>query len=167
MLHEALRYIQEHPGIFLLRTVNRVPRFWGFDHIASATVRGGWPQCGKMGFLLCLAVESGGYCLTMLLVICGFFLTLAAMARKDVGLLIAVVLAYQLPYTLSFAYSIYHFPVMGFLFPFAGLSLDRAWREGAAFWQTIKGKTWLWVAVAVFVLIQLEYAWQVMAYEGR
>ena len=159
--------IREHPGIFLLRTANRIRAFWGFDHIATATVRGDWPQCGKTIFLLCLVVEAGGYCLAMLLVICGFFLASpAAMAKQDALLLIAAVLAYQLPYTLSFAYSIYHFPVMGFLFPFAGLSLDKAWREGAAFWPSIKGRKWLWIAMGIFLLMQIEYACQVIAYEG-
>jgi hypothetical protein len=167
MVHEAFRYIQEHPAIFLLRTANRIRAFWGFDHNAAATVRGAWSEGGKKtAFLLCLVAEGGGYCLTMLLVICGLFLTPGAMAKKDVALLIAVVLAYQLPYTLSFACGIYHFPVMGLLFPFAGLALDKAWREGAAFWQTIKGRVWLWVAVALFLLIQIEYACQVLAYEG-
>ena len=102
----------------------------------------------------------------MLLVICGLFLAPAAMAKTDVALLIAAVLAYQLPYTISFAYSIYHFPVMGLLFPFAGLALAQAWRKGAAFWRTIKGRKWLWVAEGMFVLIQIEYACQVIAYEG-
>jgi hypothetical protein len=167
MVHEALRYIREHPGIFLLRTANRIRAFWGFDHIAAATVRGGWPECGKPTVFLCLVVEAGGYCLVMLLVICGFFLASpAAMAKQNTLLLIAAVLAYQLPYTLSFAYSIYHFPVMGLLFPFAGLSLDKAWRERAAFWPSIKGRKWLWTALGIFVLLQIEYACQVIAYEG-
>jgi 4-amino-4-deoxy-L-arabinose transferase-like glycosyltransferase len=167
MVHEAIRYIRQRPDLFLLRTVNRIRAFWGFDHIAAATVRGGWPQCGKLRPLICLAVEGGGYCFTMLLVICGFFLVSpATMAKKDALLLVAVVLAYQLPYTLSFAYSIYHFPVMGLLFPFAGLSLEKAWRERGTFWQSIKGRKWLWIALAVFVLMQLEYACQVMLYEG-
>jgi hypothetical protein len=166
MIHEALRYIREHPAIFLLRTANRIRAFWGFDHNAAATVRGAWPEGGKTVFLLCLAAEAGGYCLTMLLVICGLFLAPGVMAKKDIALLIAVVLAYQLPYTLSFACGIYHFPVMGLLFPFAGLSLDKAWRERATFWQTIKGRKWLWIAAAIFLLIQIEYAWQVLAYEG-
>jgi len=94
MVKEALRYIRERPDIFLLRTVNRIRAFWGFDDNASITVRGGLPQWGKTGFVLCLAAEAGGYCLTMLLVICGLFLTPGAMAKKDVGLLIAVVLAF-------------------------------------------------------------------------
>jgi len=166
LMRAAVRYIWEHPAIFLLRTVNRIRAFWGFDHNATATVRGSLPQWGRTGFALSLAVEAGGYCLTMLLVICGLFLVSGAMAKNDVGLLIALVLAYQLPYTISFASGLYHFPVMGLLFPFAGLALDRAWRERGAFWQTIRGRKWLWVAVGVFLLIQIEYACQVIAYEG-
>ena len=147
LVHATFRYIWEHPVIFLLRTSNRLRAFWGFDQHTTVTVRGGWPEVGMKGFLLCLAVEAGGYCLTMVLVICGLFLLpKGAMARRDIGLLIGVLLAYQLPYAISFACSIYHYPVMGLLFPFAGLSLDMAWRERATFWQTIKGRTWLWVA---------------------
>ncbi len=102
----------------------------------------------------------------MLLVIGGLFLAPAAMAKKHIALLIAVVLAYQAPYALSMASGLYHFPIMGLLFPFAGLSLDAAWREGAALWPTIQGRTWLGVAAGIFLLIQVEYAYQVIAYEG-
>ena len=126
MVHEALRYIGEHPGIFLLRTANRIRAFWGADHIAAATVRGGWPRCGKAGFALC---PGGGSWRLLPYHAAGDlrpFLAPAAMAKTDVALLIAAVLAYQLPYTISFAYSIYHFPVMGLLFPFAGLALAQA-----------------------------------------
>ncbi len=138
MLHEALRYIWEHPAVFLLRTTNRIRAFWGFDHAATAAVRGGWPECGRTEFLLCLAVEAGGYFLAMVLVICGLFLAPKAMAKKDIGLLIAVVLAYQLPYAFSMAAGMYHFPIMGLLFPFAGLSLDKAWRKGRRFGRPSK-----------------------------
>ena len=159
-------YRRASGDLFLLRTANRIRAFWGADHIAAATVRGGWPRSGKRVFALCPAVEAGGYCLTMLLVICDLFLAPAAMAKTDVALLIAAVLAYQLPYTISFAYSIYHFPVMGLLFPFAGLALAQAWREGRRSGGPSRAGSGSGSRKGIFVLNRLEYACQVIAYEG-
>jgi len=166
LMHEALRYIWERPDIFVLRTMNRLRTFWGFDYPASGRVMEDWPWCGAWGVLCSLAVEAGGYCLTMFWVICGFFLFPRAMATKHALFLIAVVVAYQLPYMIAFGSGSYHGAVIAFLFPFAGLSLDEARREGTAFWSTIKGRKWFWIAVGFFILVQLEYAYFVFAYHG-
>ena len=164
MMYEALRYIRERPDIFMLRTVNRIRAFWGFEYAASGRMRDEWPACGKAGVLLALAVEAGGYCLTMVCVICGFFWVSRAMALRHALFLIAIVAAYQLPYAIVYGCGGYHEAVVNFLFPFAGLSLDKARRDGMAFWRTIKGMKWLWIAVGIFVLIQVEYACHVLAF---
>ena len=81
-------------------------------------------------------------------------------------LLVGLALAYQVPYALVYACGSYRFPVMGFLFPFAGLALDEMRRGGREFWRTVKGMRWLWISVGVFVIIQVEYAYFLFAHLG-
>jgi hypothetical protein len=162
LMREAWRYILARPDIFALRTANRIRSFWGFDYIASASPSIG----GTAARLLCLSAEAGGYCIVMLLILCGVFLSRRSMTVWHAVLLVGLALAYQVPYALVYASGSYRFPVMGFLFPFAGLALDEMRRGGGEFWRTVKRKRWLWIAVGVFVLIQLEYAYFLFAYSG-
>ncbi len=165
MLHEAKRYILARPGIFLLRTVNRIRAFWGFDYLASANVQQAhWGGRAALG--LCLAAEAGGYCLTMLLVLAGLFWWRRAMSGGHVVLLVALTLAYQLPYAFIVACGSYRFPVMGFLFPFAGLALDEMCRGESDLWRSLRAMRWFWACAAIFVAIQLEYAYFLFSYYG-
>jgi hypothetical protein len=165
MLREAQRYIVARPDIFLLRTVNRIRAFWGFDYLVSANVKEArWGGRAALG--LCLAAEAGGYCLGMLLVLVGLFLWRKAMTGGHALLLIALTLAYQLPYAFIVACGSYRFPVMGLLFPFAGLALDEICRGGSGFWRSLKAKRWFWISAAIFLAIQLEYAYFLFSYHG-
>jgi len=165
MLHEAKRYILARPDIFLLRTVNRIRAFWGFDYLASANVQQAhWGGRAALG--LCLAAEAGGYCLTMLLVLAGLFLWQRAMTGGHAALLVGLTMAYQLPYAFIVACGSYRFPVMGFLFPFAGFVLDEIFRGGSDFWRSLRAMRWFWVFVAIFVAIQLEYTYFLFSYYG-
>ena len=163
MVHEALRYIGERPDVFAFRTVNRIRAFWGFDYIAAGRIKEHWRTAGMLPVL---AVEAGDTPSPCCWSFCGFFLVSRAMATRYALFLLAVVLAYQLPYMIVYGCGCYHHAVISFLFPFAGVTLDEAQRGGMAFWRTIRGMKWLWVAVVVFLLIQIEYAWQVMLYRG-
>jgi hypothetical protein len=166
MLREAWRYILARPDIFLLRTANRVRAFWGFDYIVSANIEVSRSVSGAVARLLCLGAEAGGYCVVMLLVILGLFLSRRAMTVGHAALLVGLALAYQAPYALVYACGSYRFPVMGFLFPFAGLALDEIWRGGGDFWRTVKGMRWFWISIGIFVLVQLEYAYFIFAYSN-
>lgn len=155
MLHEGLQYIAERPDVFLLRTVNRIRAYWGFDYLTASDLDApAWIRAA------CLAIEAGGYILTMLLVIAGVFLYARGMEAKNAVLLIALVAALQLPYALSFACGRYHFPDMGFLIPFAGLAIDVLRRKEAGRWHV----RWYWTSVAIFLAIQVEYAWQIYSW---
>jgi hypothetical protein len=123
MMREAIRYTTQRPGVFLLRTLNRLRAFWGFDYLTTAIVQSEWPSCGKAGVLAVLAIEATGYALVMLLAIAGLFMFTKGMAFRFVLFLIAIVLAYQSPYVLSFANGTYHPPVVVFLFPFAAMAM--------------------------------------------
>jgi hypothetical protein len=161
MVYEALRYIAERPDIFLLRTTNRIRAFWGFDYISSAKLKG---KCGKAELLAAFAAEGGGYCFVMLLAIGGLFLYRTVMDAKYAAFLIAVVLAYQLPYALTHCNGSYHFPLLGLIFPFAAVTLDETRRRGIEVWRILRAAKWFWIASVVFILIQLEYAYQVLLY---
>jgi len=164
MMHEALRYIASRPDLFLLRTVNRIRAYWGFDYLVTANVQTIKPTLGKPLLLMLLGIEAGGYCLLMFFVISGLFLFSKSMEAKHVALLIALVLAYMLPYTIAFANGKYHFPVMGFLFPFAAIGVSEAWQRRNGPWAELLRNRWFWIAITVFIFIQLEYAYQVSMY---
>ncbi len=159
MVREAWRYILARPGIFVLRTVNRVRAFWGFDYIVSADVKMSHLAGGTVALFLCLGAEAGGYCIVMLLIISGVFLSRRSMSVGHSVLLVGLALSYQVPYALVYASGSYRFPVMGFLFPFAGLALDEMWRGGREFWRTVRPIRWLWISIGLFIVIQLEYAY--------
>ncbi|MFZ1937373.1 MAG: hypothetical protein WCB27_19580 [Thermoguttaceae bacterium] len=174
MIREAIRYICERPDIFLLRTVNRIRAFWGFEYEASGNVHEQWAASsgGEMtrwkkaeaSALFC--AEAGGYCLVMCLAIAGLFLFRKGMDGRFVAFFIAIIFAYQLPYAITHCNGRFHTPLMGFIFCFAALALDEARLGRAAGWPALIKKTWYWVAIIVFFLVQIEYAYWVLAYHG-
>lgn len=168
MQHEAVSYMEHHPGITAYRTLNRATSFWGFDYLASRIIQEdrGW---GKRGLLPLLALEAGSYALTMLLAIIGAFAfnrARAGSAAKD-GVdaaapdpyfrrwLLWLAMAYELPYMLAFSGGTYHFPVIGLLVPFAGFAALRAREIGA---HLRKSRVTVSLVV-VFIAIQAEYAY--------
>lgn len=69
-----------------------------------------------------------------------------------------MVVAYQLPYMLSFSGGRWHSPAVGLLFPLAAGGVT--WlssRQGR--WRAIRASRSFWVGMAVFALIQVEYAY--------
>jgi hypothetical protein len=164
MIHETIRYIKERPDIFLLRTLNRIRAFWGFDYEVAGIVEGQWPACGKVGVLAILAAEASAYALVMLLVIAGLFMFSKEMELRYALFLIAVVLAYQLPYALAFGNGSYHPAVIGFVFPFAAVAIGQARLGRTGGWRQVLASKWFWIAVLGFVLVQLEYAYHVASF---
>lgn len=168
VMNEAIRYIKERPDIFILRTTNRLRTFWGFDYYVAGIVESSWPASGKLGVFSTLALEAGGYCLVMFFVIGGLFLFSKTMGTVCAWYLVAVTLAYQLPYALSFANGVNHIPVMGLLFPFAAVFLDGFRRDAPQpNSMAVLRKKWFWIAVGCFILVQVEYAYQVFLYHAR
>jgi 4-amino-4-deoxy-L-arabinose transferase-like glycosyltransferase len=163
MTDEALKYISEHPLNTLWRTSNRIRSFWGFDYVMSRWVQQSYGY-GNVGLGVAMLFESGGYCLTMLLVIIGMFAAWRGVGRPGRLFLIGMVLAYQLPYMLSFASGIYHFPAIGLLLPWAGLGAVHLIEKGKQGMMLLLGKPWFWAAVIAFVLVQIEYAYYTIIY---
>jgi hypothetical protein len=158
-LHEASRsaayekltaeYVAHNPGVFLLRTANRVRCFWGFDIFTAANLRsaGG---AGRRWFPVAFVLDAICY-----LAIAGFAVFWIAAAPQalwrqwQAWLLAGVVLLYGMPYWATMSHPTYHFPVMA---PLALLGL-LAYAAAAQTARRARG----WVALAVFGLIQVEW----------
>jgi hypothetical protein len=161
MVWEAIRNICRRPDLFALRTTNRVRAFWGADYHATCLLTEIHGRRALPGPLL---AEAGGYCLLMFLVIAGLFFSVRAMDVRCVWFLIAIVLAYQLPYALTHCNGAYHAAVIGLLFPFAGAALDEAQFGKKGGWPALFRNKWFWIAVAAFIFVQIEYAYWVFLY---
>jgi 4-amino-4-deoxy-L-arabinose transferase-like glycosyltransferase len=161
MQHEALAYMAAHPLTTAYRSLNRATSFWGFDYLASLRVQidRGWSQ---KRLLPMLAIEAGGYLVVMLLAVMALF------GLRDAGdggwrkWLVAVALAYEVPYVIAFSGGTYHFPVVPLLMPLAALG---ATRDRPAVLRALRGRGTL-VALAVFAAIQIQYAYFALLMKG-
>lgn len=162
MMDEALRYMAEHPFTTANRTLSRIRTFWGFDYVTSREIQNFY-GFGNLPLAALLLYESGGYVITGILVIIGLFLARDRIIPPGIRFLLWMVIAYQIPYMISYSAGNYHFPTMWLLMPFAGAGLARItpWRR--EIWETIRRNRKLWIALGIFVLIQIEYAyWTIM-----
>jgi hypothetical protein len=145
----AVSYVEHNPGAFVLRTLNRVRCFWGFDTFTAANLRSvpGWMH--KL-FAPVLALDA-----VCFLAIAGFALYWIACAPRsfwrewDTWLLGGTIFLYSLPYWVTMSHPTYHFPVMA---PLALLGVKA--RQAAAGTE----RRWpAWVGLAALVLIQVEW----------
>lgn len=147
----AQNYVMAHPGAFVLRTVNRIRCFWGFDIFAAANLRsrGG---SAKRWFLPVFALDALCY-----LLVAGFSVFWMAAApgslwrRQPVWLLAGVIVLYALPYWVTMSHPSYHFPVMAPL-ALLGLIAYQAAGQSAVRWRG-------WAALACLGLIQVEWVY--------
>jgi 4-amino-4-deoxy-L-arabinose transferase-like glycosyltransferase len=166
MQHEAIDYIVHHPGVTAYRTFNRATSFWGFDYLGSRIIQEqrGW---GKKALLVMLAFEAGAYMLVMALALAGIFAFRAEVDTRARAWLVALAIAYEVPYMLAFSGGTYHFPVVGLLVPFAALALAcaraRPMRDLLARVAKSRGAV---LALVAFVAIQIEYAYYSLAMSG-
>ncbi len=158
MVLEGLRFSVQRPDLFALRTANRLRSYWGFDYIAARLLQQHY-QLDNWALLPLLAMEAGGYLMVVALALIGIFSLRGRGSIPTAWFLLGLVFAYQLPYSFVFAAGTYHFPVMGFLFPFAAITLDEFQRNRASFWREIKTKRWLWMSMALLIVMQIEYAY--------
>ena len=166
MQHAAVDFVVHHPGVTAYRTFNRATSFWGFDYLGSRIIQDerAW---GKMALLVMLSFEAGAYLLVMVLALAGIFaLRTEADARARIWL-IALALAYELPYVLAFSGGTYHFPVVGLLVPFAAMALAAARGGGTRklLARTLRSRGAV-LALVAFAAIQVEYAYYSLAMSG-
>jgi hypothetical protein len=149
---KAVEYVLHRPDLFLLRTINRVRCFWGFDIFTAANLRETDPTASRW-FVPVFSMDAACY-----LMIAGFaFYWIAAApalfwARWETWLLTTTVVLYALPYWVTMSHPTYHFPVMA---PLALL--------GALAWQLVRSsgtgsRARGWAALVMLALIQVEWA---------
>lgn len=158
MRRTALLHIRQEPGLFLLRTANRVRSFWGFDYLASRTLQSTHRLSGPL-FLLVLAAEAGGYIVVMLLGLAGALRWRRLQPALRVWL-VGLTGAYAMPYFFAFSAGTYHAPVMGLVIPFAAVALTDHGQLGLP-WGVLRRRGWLVPALA-FLGVQMEYAYFVL-----
>ena len=165
MLHESLAYISSHPGTTFIRTLNRFLAFWGFDYLASRHLQKlhGW---GKWGLAAALLWEAGSYLSVMLLAAAGWWFASRDGSPWIGGWLLWLIFFYLIPYAISFSGGTYHFPVMGLLFPFAGLALSGFLTPDGRrrLRRQVVGRKAFWVFVLVILAIQVQYAYYAVVY---
>jgi hypothetical protein len=151
----AVSYVLHRPDLFLLRTLNRVRCFWGFDIFTAANVRSAGAAVSRW-FPVVLAMDAASY-----LVIAGFAFFWIATAQGsfwtqwETWLLTSTVVLYGLPYWVTMSHPTYHFPVVA---PLALL--------GVLAWQMVRSsglgnRRRGWIALAVLVAIQVEWAFYI------
>jgi 4-amino-4-deoxy-L-arabinose transferase-like glycosyltransferase len=156
-VHEAVRYIEHHPAVTMLRIVNRVRAFWGFDYTMSSIFGGEWGKSAKVE-AVGLVFEVGGYAILMLLVIVGLVFARPWFRPGCLALTLGLIGAFELPYVLVYAAGRWHYPVLGLLAVIAG---------AGAFWLMTTPGRWsrcrtsrpLWIALVLFLAVQIEYAY--------
>lgn len=145
----SVSYVEHHPGAFVLRTLNRIRCYWGFDMFTAANLRSvpGWKH---RLFPLVLVMDAVCY-----LAIAGFAVFWIACAPAafwrgwETWLLAGTVVLYSLPYWVTMSHPTYHFPVMA---PLALVAVKA--REAAG----NSGRRWLgWSSLIVLALIQVEW----------
>lgn len=160
MRNEAIKYIIDHPFVFLWRTMNRFRSFWGFDYIMSRRIQKHY-ELDRTSLLFLLLSEAGGYALVALTALMGAIFAGHMLARGAFIFLLLVILSYQLPYMLAFSGGAYHFPVMGLVMAVsgAGCSFMLSRKNIKAL---IKRKVF-WLILAIFTAVQLEYLYHAIS----
>ncbi|RZU40291.1 hypothetical protein [Edaphobacter modestus] len=147
----AMEYVLHRPDLFVLRTVNRVRCFWGFDTFTAANLHGAG-GAGRRWFVPVFGMDAICY-----LMIAGYaFFWIAAApgglwSRWETWLLTATIVLYGLPYWVTMSHPTYHFPVIAPLALMGVMAQQLAGQAGGARWRG-------WAAVAVLVAVQVEWA---------
>jgi 4-amino-4-deoxy-L-arabinose transferase-like glycosyltransferase len=183
----AMDHIKARPDLFLLRTVNRVRVFMGFDTFTSAQVA----KVDKKLAALVLALDAGLYLLLTLPALlfpavvlspakgwaglmksAGEDRDVAAFAedkKQMIYLLLVVSALYALPYFVAFSHPTFHPPVTA-LVGMIGASACVAFLETglAPIWKALPSRPRLWTiaAVSVYLAIQAEWAVAVIQRAG-
>jgi hypothetical protein len=154
----AKEHIRHHPGLFLLRSFNRVCAYFAFNTFAGAYLieTYGFPKL--LGFAV-IGLDAALY----LLIAAGSILylgTLSGMNRRTLSscVLVGVAMLYAFPYFLAFSHPSYHYPIEPILMIFSSAFFVCLINRNEDVLRMIKHRqTGIAVALAVFGLIQIEF----------
>jgi len=149
--HRAVAYVLHRPDMFLLRTLNRVRCFWGFDIFTAANLRGSGGE-GRRWFLPVFVMDAACY-----LAVAGYsFFWIAAAPgafwrRWETWALTGTIVLYVLPYWVTMSHPTYHFPVV------APLALLGVMAQQMVRSSGVEPRWRGWTALVVLALIQVEW----------
>ncbi|MEM9983530.1 MAG: hypothetical protein AAF804_00410 [Bacteroidota bacterium] len=144
---EAARsYVIQEPLTFLRRAWNRMKVFWTFDTLAGASLSKFDPILG----LFLLGLDALLFMLFLGWVL-GGMIDQKSLSKRQ-GVLIGLVLSYQLPYLLAFSHPSYHLPVLVIL-----ALMPHSFSSPAGVSSRAK-RIWLGAMVGL-LLIQAEWIW--------
>ncbi len=161
MQHAAVDYMVHHPSRTSLRTLNRATSFWGFDYLASREIQN-WRGWGAAKTLPLLALEGASYIALAAMALLTLFALRGAGRQEWRWWLVALALAYELPYAVAFSGGTYHFPVVPLLVPLAAVVMTRPARA----WRALRRSRATWVALGVFAVIEAQYAYYAVTMRG-
>lgn len=160
---EAKRFVEHHPAITTWRTLNRIRGFWGFEYSTSNLFRVQWEK-GAKAEAVGLVFEAGGYFVLAMLVIIGLVFARSLLRPGALWYLVGLALAFELPYALVYGAGRWRYPILGLMAVLAGAGA--AWLISTPDrWQRLRSSGVFWICTAVFLAVQLEYAY-FTAYPG-
>lgn len=108
----GLRFVREHPGLTIQRSVVRFFDFWGLERELSAGAgRGYYGQMSKIAFVGLTMLTAGTYAAVILLALFGLFFASPA-DRRGHWLLVCVIAYVCVLHTIVFGHSRYHLPLV-------------------------------------------------------
>jgi hypothetical protein len=155
----ATHYIQQRPDLFLLRTVNRVCVFFAFNTFTGAYLTQNYGFPNRIG-LLVIAVDAILYIALGLGAIL-FAATLFGRDESTIDLkaILALCVAYALPYFFAFSHPRYHVPIEPLLMGlFAAFCFPHVSEAGVVPRpRSPRQKLGVAMAIALFLAIQIEF----------
>jgi 4-amino-4-deoxy-L-arabinose transferase-like glycosyltransferase len=125
---EAWSHIKSHPGLFVLRSVNRCCAFFAFDTFTGSYLRRHSTLQSPLLLGGLLALDA---VLSVALLGFGWLGLVSLRGRGDLGQLSGTAWLvgglYALPYFFSFSHPTYHFPILPLVAISALLYVDRLW----------------------------------------
>lgn len=156
-INAGLTEIKKRPGTFLWRSFNRLRVYFAFDTFAGSQVfaRGGNSAIGYLVLALdgILYIGIGLSWLAFL-----FGQGKRELEGSYMRLTLAFVVAYTLPYLISFSHPAYHLPIVPFMLLPGAVFLSTALKNRTFQWRG----GWKWkVSALIFLLVQVEWIWRV------
>lgn len=164
----AMAYIQGHPGLFLLRSFNRMCVFFAFDTYAGDYLIRTYQYPQILGLLV---IGLGGLLYCVIAVSSIVFVGTLARNKETaacITMLMSVLLLYAAPYFVAFSHPRYRIPVEPILMMLSpALFVRLAYGSTNTIRNTLRNKKWkLVTAVCCFVSIQIEFAAIVYRYHS-
>jgi 4-amino-4-deoxy-L-arabinose transferase-like glycosyltransferase len=154
----AQDHIRQHPGLFLLRSLNRICAYFALDMFAGAYLIGNYNVPKLLGFAT-IAVDAFVYIVIAVGSILYFAVARPNGASKGPLLLLGTALLYALPYFFAFSHPSYHYPIEPILMILAsGFFVHFVGEKGVSVRNIVIQRSILvTVALLAFSFIQIEF----------